>query len=544
MIQQFENLGIRIKLVAAFLVVAVFAGMLGVVGVANVQKLKSASDYMFNEVVLPQTGLREITQEFLLNRLSTRALIGAADQDERSDIADTLQDSTASLDEKMAKYGKMVHGKEELAAFAEFTAAYANYKPLVAQMVNLSLAGRTAEALDIAHGDGSHHANLMLRALDKMAKVSLKHATETAARDAQVAHTALLLSIGLTLAAVVAAILIGLFVSGRLSHPLRQLQHQVQAVAEGDLSVVLRSASSDELGRLTGSFDQMVKQLREIIARVSETSATVAKATQELYGTSEQIASGAEVAAAQTESVATASEEMAATSHDIAHSCQVAVDGVTQASQATNKGFEVVKHTVDGIRQRGERTRENAAIIASLGGRSDQIGAIVATIEDIADQTNLLALNAAIEAARAGEQGRGFAVVADEVRALAERTTKATKEISDMIRAIQAETKTAIVSMEEEVRGTERGADEAAQLDTSLQDILNQVNAVTDQVNQIATAAEEQSATTGEITDNIHRMTQIIQDTARGSHETASSASSLSGQAEGLQRLVARFRLS
>ncbi len=544
MMQQFENLGIRIKLVTAFLVVAVFSGILGVVGVTNVQKLKAASDYMFNEVVLPQTGLREITQEFLLNRLSTRALIATTDKDERSDIADTLKDSTATLDDKMARYAKMVHGKEELAAFAEFTAAYANYKPLMLKMVDLSLAGKTAEALDIAHGDGSHHANLMLRALDKMAKVSLKHAKDTAAKDERVAHVALLLSIGLALAAVVVAILIGLFVSGRLSNPLKRLQNQVQAVAEGDLTVALSATSADELGMLTGSFDQMVRQLREIIARVSETSSTVAQATQNLYGTSEQIASGAEVAAAQTESVATASEEMAATSHDIAHSCQIAVDGVTLASQATNKGFEVVKNTVDGIRQRGERTRENAAIIASLGGRSDQIGAIVATIEDIADQTNLLALNAAIEAARAGEQGRGFAVVADEVRALAERTTKATKEISEMIRAIQQETKTAIASMEEEVRGTERGASEAAQLDTSLQDILNQVNAVTDQVNQIATAAEEQSATTGEITDNIHRMTQIIQDTARGSHETAASASSLSGLAGGLQGLVAKFRLS
>jgi methyl-accepting chemotaxis protein len=250
------------------------------------------------------------------------------------------------------------------------------------------------------------------------------------------------------------------------------------------------------------------------------------------------------VAAAQTISVATASEEMAATSHDIAHSCQVAVEGVTLAAQTTSQGFEVVKSTVEGIRLRGELTKQNAQSIASLGERSDQIGAIVATIEDIADQTNLLALNAAIEAARAGEMGRGFAVVADEVRALAERTTRATKEISDMIRAIQAETRTAIVSMEEGVRGTEKGAAEAAQLETSLQNILEQVNAVTDQVNQIATAAEEQSATTGEITDNIHRLTQIIQDTARGSHQTASSASDLSSRSDGLQRLVSRFRLS
>ncbi len=544
MLQQFENLGIRVKLVLAFLVLAVFAGALGVMGIVNVQKLKTADDFMFNGVVLPQAELRDITQAFLMNRIVTRALMGTTDPDEQEAIVDTIRENNELMAKKTAHYEKIIVGKEEKAAFGEFKQAYDAYLPLLNQMLELSLAGKTAEALEIAQSDAGKQANLMLRALDKLSLVSIKHAKETAQLNGQVARTALLLSVTLAVAAVVAAILIGLFAAGRISRPLRQLQQQVQAVADGDLTVTVSASCCDEVGLLASSFDQMVKQLRDLIARVSETSSTVASATQELHGTSQEIASGAEVAAAQTVNVATASEEMAATSHDIAHSCQVAVEGVTLAAQTTSQGFEVVKSTVEGIRLRGELTKQNAQSIASLGERSDQIGAIVATIEDIADQTNLLALNAAIEAARAGEMGRGFAVVADEVRALAERTTRATKEISDMIRAIQAETRTAIVSMEEGVRGTEKGAAEAAQLETSLQNILEQVNAVTDQVNQIATAAEEQSATTGEITDNIHRLTQIIQDTARGSHQTASSASDLSSLSDGLQRLVSRFRLS
>jgi methyl-accepting chemotaxis protein len=234
---------------------------------------------------------------------------------------------------------------------------------------------------------------------------------------------------------------------------------------------------------------------------------------------------------------------MAATSSDIARNCHEAADSVSHAANTTQSGFEIVKHTVDGIRIRGEHTKENAKIIAKLGQRSEQIGAIVGTIEDIADQTNLLALNAAIEAARAGEQGRGFAVVADEVRALAERTTNATKEIGEMIRTIQQETNTAIYSMEEGVKGTQKGAAEAAQLETSLQQILEQVNDVTMQVSQIATAAEQQTATTGEVTTNIQQITVVVTQTASGAEETAAAAAQLAGQAQDLQSLVGRFRL-
>jgi methyl-accepting chemotaxis protein len=221
----------------------------------------------------------------------------------------------------------------------------------------------------------------------------------------------------------------------------------------------------------------------------------------------------------------------------------MAAESAKTAAETTKSGFRVVTRSVDGIRERGEMTRQNALAISSLGERSEQIGAIVATIEDIADQTNLLALNAAIEAARAGEQGRGFAVVADEVRALAERTTRATKEIGDMIRAIQKETKGAIASMEEGVKGTAQGVEEAAQLEEALRSILIQVDSVTSQVSQIATAAEEQTATTHEITNNIQQVTSVVQETARGAHETADTAAQLSGLADELQRVVGKFKL-
>jgi methyl-accepting chemotaxis protein len=315
------------------------------------------------------------------------------------------------------------------------------------------------------------------------------------------------------------------------------------AMAQGDLSQRVHLTTHDELGTIGASFDTMAEAFSQALNKVAESSTLVATAANQVQGNAERIATGAEEVAAQSTTVATAGEEMAATSSDIAQNCQLAVESAQRATQVANDGFEVVRHTIEGIKFRGAKTRENAVIIGSLGARSDQIGAIVSTIEDIADQTNLLALNAAIEAARAGEQGRGFAVVADEVRALAERTTRATKEISEMIKAIQTETKQAIASMEEGVKGTEKGAVEAAQLETSLSDILEQISSVAMQVSQIATAAEEQTATTSEISSNIHQITEVVQDTARGAHESATVAAQLNGNAEELQRLVRQFKL-
>jgi methyl-accepting chemotaxis protein len=311
-------------------------------------------------------------------------------------------------------------------------------------------------------------------------------------------------------------------------------------IADGDLS---RSFGDQTTTGIHAAIVTMSNKLKGLIDSINIASQNVSTAAYQVNSTAEQIATGSEEVAAQTATVATAGEEMSATSSDIASNCQMAAEGAQRAAQSAQNGAVVVDKTIEVMGQIAVKVQASAKTVEDLGKRSDQIGAIIGTIEDIADQTNLLALNAAIEAARAGEQGRGFAVVADEVRALAERTTRATKEIGEVIKAIQKETKGAVIAMEQGVNQVEAGTAEAEKSGGALRDILEQINDVAMQVNQIATAAEEQTATTREISNNMIQITQVVQDTASGAHQAATAAAQLNGNADELQRLVRQFKL-
>ena len=363
--------------------------------------------------------------------------------------------------------------------------------------------------------------------------------------SASSARSAMIVSLVLTAVLIVISLLLGIVIFRGIVVPLQDLVHMLKDIAEGegDLSRRLPENSKDETGEVAHWFNRFISNIHSIISQASSTTIQVATASNQLHSTAEQIATAAEEVASQSATVATASEEMSATSNDISHNCTLASDIANRTSEMAQSGASVVQETISGMQSIADKVRESSHTVEALGARSDQIGAIVGTIEDIADQTNLLALNAAIEAARAGEQGRGFAVVADEVRALAERTTRATKEISEMIKSIQKETGGAVASMELGVREVEKGMDSSRRSGDALHEILEGISEVTMQVHQIATAAEEQTAVTGEISTNIHQITDVVQQTANGAHQTANAASSLSQLAQDLEGLVGRFKL-
>jgi methyl-accepting chemotaxis protein/hemerythrin len=342
---------------------------------------------------------------------------------------------------------------------------------------------------------------------------------------------------------IVMSVILGLL-SNSAFKPLAGIVSALEKAAGGDLSVRAEVTGGGDFARLATAFNTMMTDMNKAMRQFFSVADTVRDSVAMVRSTTDAMAAAAEDVAIQASTIATASEEMSATSGDIARNCLYAAESAQKATEQTHSGSQLVQSSSRLMDNIAQRVNVSSKTVEGLGQRSNQIGAIVNTIQDIADQTNLLALNAAIEAARAGEQGRGFAVVADEVRALAERTTKATKEIAAMIKAIQNETQSAVNSMSEGVDEVKRGTAETTRSGEALEDILNKINELTMQISQVATAAEEQTATTQEITNNIQMITDVVNRNVENSRSTTQATSTLAKQVDGLHELVGHFRLS
>ena len=338
-------------------------------------------------------------------------------------------------------------------------------------------------------------------------------------------------------------VLLALPIFKGLSRRLHVVGDIAAAIASGDLTQVIPAGGKDKIGELVDQIAAMRDNLRTIIGDVTGSTAQLASAAEEMSAVTEQTSQGMKQQQAETDQIATAMNEMSATVQEVARNAAAAAQSAHQADDQASKGKQVVSQTIESIDALATEVEKAGQVIHKLEGDSVSIGAVLDVIKGIAEQTNLLALNAAIEAARAGEQGRGFAVVADEVRTLAQRTQQSTQEIRKMIESLQSGAKDAVKVMVEGKRQAQVSVEQAAKAGAALETITRAVATITDMNTQIASAAEEQSAVAEEMNRNIVNISQVANQTAEGGQQTASGAADVAQLAVRLQAAVGRFRL-
>ena len=506
--QFFNKMKISMKLSLGFGFILLLTLLISLVAIDSLRSSVSAADKV-HELVDKNYSLLDDCQTFnneITANLAFYLSPGNQTKEAKAKLEDNIAKSVEFFDRVDRETDGTKYEQEVDRAVHYYKLTINNYKESIVPLIE---AGKPFDALAFYLDQMQPASTKTLHSLGRVSSQLMAHITSEVdvLRDsAALIAVVVCLIIALSLGALASFIL-----SSYISKRIHNLCAVADAISNNDLTVAIPQTSQDEFGTLEKTMRMMRDNLSSTVTKVIEVSENLKVEIRSMSESSSEVVDAAKNAESQSVTVAAAADEMVSTTADIAKNCESAAAESSESRTIAMNGMDDVRMAVDQIREQSQRTNEDAEKIQALADQSQKIGSIVGTIDEIAAQTNLLALNAAIEAARAGEAGRGFAVVADEVRALASRTTKSTQEISSMVSQIQNDAHVATQSMESSVANMNSVAEKAGTLEGTLTSVLDKVNAVNAQITQIATAAEEQTTATSEISANMQGITASTQ---------------------------------
>ncbi|CAI8889561.1 Methyl-accepting chemotaxis protein PcaY [Pseudomonas marginalis] len=538
-----RNMNIAPRAFLGFAFIGALMLFLGVFALNQMSKIRGATEDITLSSVPSIRALDEFTQLTLRLRVLSYRLLTNREPDVQQKTLEAFELRNQQIRTAQGVYEKLIESSEERSTYNEYVSLLGQYHQIEERMKSLSRANQVDELRSLLNTEllsNSEQVNAVLtRLLDLNNKMAL--ATNQEAEDQY--NAAFNLVVGLLVIATLLTLLFAWLLTRSITLPISQALEAAEEVAEGNLTRPIKVDGNDEAGRLLAAMAKMQDKLRDTLQRIAGSATQLASAAEELNAVTDESARGLTRQNNEIEQAATAVNEMTSAVEEVARNAVSTSEASRNATTSAGDGRDLVQETVSAIERMSGDVQATATLIGELANESRDIGKVLDVIRGLADQTNLLALNAAIEAARAGEAGRGFAVVADEVRALAHRTQQSTSEIERMIGSIQAGTEHAVDSMRNSTERAESTLNIAKGAGMSLDTINTAIVEINERNLVIASAAEEQAQVAREVDRNLVNIRDLSVQSATGASQTSAASSELSRLAVDLNGMVGRFRL-